>query len=69
MRMKTSITGLLGEAARKLSRYDPSRAYALYELANNLRLVVIGEASLDDFRDVYVVEPGSKPFDIDALLP
>lgn len=67
--MKYDVMGLLGEAARQISRRDPGRAYALYELANNLRLVLRGKASIDDFKSAYTVGTDSEPFDIEALLP
>lgn len=65
--MKYDACGLLLNAALRLKGRDAGTGYALAELAKNLRLVVRGEASLDDFRKAYVVS--EEPIDPDALFP
>ncbi|MGO9430573.1 hypothetical protein [Rhodoblastus sp.] len=50
-----------------LARRDGGTAYALAEPADNLRKVMSGDASLDDFRGVYVV--CRDPIDADAMFP
>ncbi len=66
--MKVNVINLLGQAAGSLKRSDPLRAYSLYELANNLAEVMRGDATLDEFKAVYV-GADREPFDIDALMP
>lgn len=66
--MKYNIMGLLQNAAMQLSRRDGGTAFALLELANNLRLVMREEESIADFKGAYCGEDGD-PIDIDAVLP
>ena len=66
--MKVNVMGLLSGAALELRHTAPGRAYALLEMANNLRLVLRGEATLDEFAAVYVGADG-EALDIDQLLP
>lgn len=66
--MKCDVMGLLLHAAMELQRSDPARAYALLDMGNNLRLVMRGEASLEEWNAAYVGADG-EPFDIDKLLP
>lgn len=66
--MKYNIMGLLMNAAMQLKRRDGGTAFALLELANNLRLVMREEASIADFRNAYTGENGD-PIDIEAVLP
>lgn len=66
--MKVNAIGLLTGAAMEIKRSDGGRAYCLLEFANNLRQVMRGEATLDEFRAVYVGWD-AEPIDIDALLP
>ena len=65
--MKCDATGLLLNAARTLRRRDGGTAYALAELAENLRKVVAGEATLDEFRAAYVVS--QTAIDPDREIP
>jgi hypothetical protein len=65
--VKYDATGLLVNAARSLARKDGGTAYALAELAENLRKVVAGEATLDDFRGAYVVS--ADPIDPAKIVP
>lgn len=67
--MRVNIMGLLRGAAMELrASGDGGRAYALLEMGNNLRLVMRGEATLEEWNAVYVGAEG-EPFDIDKLLP
>jgi hypothetical protein len=66
--MKVNAIGLLTNAAMQLKHRDGFIAYGLLEFANNLRQVMRGEATLDEFRAVYVGWD-AEPIDIDALLP
>jgi hypothetical protein len=66
--MKVNIMGLLTGAAMELRHSDGARAYTLLEMANNLRLLMRGEATLDEWNAVYVGADGD-PLDIDKLLP
>jgi len=66
--MKCNLMGLIYHSAMALQRTDPGYAYSLLEMGNNLRLVMRDEATLDEFREVYVGADG-EPFDIDKLLP
>lgn len=68
MKLKTNVMGLLYNAAGQVKRRDAGTAYALLELANNLRVLMRGEASLDEWREIYVGQD-REPFDLDALLP
>ncbi len=52
---------------RSLARRDGGTAYALAESAENLRKVMSGEATLDDFRGAYVVS--KDPIDPDGVIP
>ncbi len=67
--MKVNVLGLLGNAARSCRQAgDTMSACGLYELGNNLRLVMRGEESMDEFKTVYI-GADKDPFDIDKLLP
>lgn len=66
--MKYNVLGLLQNAAMQLKRRDGGTAYALLELANNLRLVMREEASIGDFLDAYTGHEG-EPIDIDRIFP
>lgn len=66
--MKYDAMGLLRQAADGLRRRDLGLAYAVLELANNLRLVMRDEATVAEFRECYVGFD-SEPIDIDAVLP
>ena len=67
--MKTDVIGLLKQVGDLLKqRRDTSRAFAIYELANNLRLLMRGEGSLQDWNKGYV-GADREPLDIDKLLP
>jgi hypothetical protein len=66
--MKVNVMGLLHGAALEMKRTDPVRAYILLEMGNNLRALMRGEATLDEWNASYV-GAGGEPFDIDALLP
>lgn len=66
--MKINLPGMLKCAAMDLRRHNGFAAYGLLELANNLRLVMRGEETIEAFRAVYVGFDGD-PIDIDKLLP
>ena len=66
--MKVNFMGLITGAAMQIKPRDGGRAYALLEMANNLRLVMRGEETIEAFRAVYVGFDGD-PIDIEALLP
>lgn len=66
--MKYDVLGLLTNAARQIKHSNGGTAFALLELANNLRLVMRGEESVDDFKGAYTGHEGD-PVDIDAILP
>jgi hypothetical protein len=66
--MKVNVMGLLRGAAMELKFSDPARAFTLLEFGNNLRMVMRGEATLEEWQAVYV-GADSEPFDIDKLLP
>jgi len=65
--MKVNAMGLLTGAAQEIKRHDGGRAYCLLEFANNLRLVMRGEETIEAFRAVYVGFD-ADPIDIDAIL-
>lgn len=66
--MKYNVLGLLENAARQLKRRDGGTAYALLELANNLRLVMRGDETIESFLGAYTGHEG-EPIDIDRILP
>jgi hypothetical protein len=66
--MKIDFMGLIGVAGRQLGHTDSLRAYVLCEFANNLRLVLRGEKTLEDFKAVYGGQDG-EPLDLDKLFP
>lgn len=66
--MKSDAMGLLARAASSVKRSDAGTAYAIYELANNLRLLMRGEATLTEWNNCYV-GADREPFDIEKLLP
>lgn len=66
--MKCHAMGLIYQCAMALRRTDPAYAYSLLEMANNLRLVMRGEATLEEWNATYVGADG-EPFDIEKLLP
>ena len=66
--MKVNFMGMISEAGRQLRYTDSLRAYVLCEFANNLRLVLRGEETLEDFKAVYVGQDG-EPLDLDKLFP
>jgi hypothetical protein len=66
--MKSDAMGLLARAASTMKRSDPGTAYAIYELANNLRLLMRGEATLAEWNNCYV-GADREPLDIEKLCP
>ena len=66
--VKCNVMGLIYGAAHSLKRKDRGRAYALAEFANNLRLVMRGEKTMEEFCKVYVGQDGA-PLDLDAMFP
>jgi hypothetical protein len=68
MAMKYNVLGLLKNAAMQIKHRDGGTAYALLELGNNLRQVMRGEATIDDFKGAYTGHDG-EPIDIDRLMP
>lgn len=67
-RMKTDVIGLITGAAMNLKRKHGGEAYALLEVANNLRLLMRGEATIYEWNDCYV-GADREPLDIDTMLP
>ena len=66
--MKYDYRGLISSAARKITKCDSGTAYALYELADNLSVLLKGGCSLDDFKERYVGWDQPK-FICDGLMP
>lgn len=70
--MKYNVMGLLRNAALQLTEPDGTSeggyAYALMELANNLRSLMRGEHTIEEFKTAYTGHEG-EPLDIDKLLP
>lgn len=66
--MKYDAVGLICNAAASLKRRDPGTAYALYELAENLRRLMKGEASIDAWKKCYV-GGDNAPIDPDKMMP
>ena len=66
--MVINVIGLLRQSALELRRHDTMRAYGLLELANNLREVMRGDATMEEFKSCYVGQDG-EPIDIDEVLP
>jgi hypothetical protein len=67
--MRYDAINLIAMGAAALNREgDGGAAYALYELANNLRSVMRDEASIADWNLIYV-GADCEPLDIDKLLP
>lgn len=65
--MKVNVMGLLHGAAMEMRYSDPARAYLLLEFGNNLRLLMRGEETLEQWKGVYV-GADREAFDIDALM-
>lgn len=66
--MKYDVINILNKGAAALAREDDGgTAYALWEAANNLRLVMRGDASLADWNDTYV-GANREPIDIDEAF-
>ena len=67
--MRCDAMALIARGAAALRQTgDPGAAYSLYELANNLRLVMRGEETIEAWNAVYV--GGDRdPLDIEKLLP
>lgn len=66
--MKYDAIGLVCKGADALKRKDPGTAYALYELAENLRRLMKGEASIDAWNKCYA-GGDSAPIDANKLVP
>jgi hypothetical protein len=67
--MKIDAFGLLHRAAETHDRNgDGATAYVLYEFANNLRLLMRGEVTIDEWNAVYVGQDRDA-VDIDRVLP
>lgn len=66
--MKYDLMGLLRSAAMDVNRRDGGTAYALLELANNLRMVMRKEATIDELLGAYTGHE-AEAFDIEKLLP
>ena len=67
--MKYDAISLLHRGAAALAQDgDTGTAYALYELANNLRLLMRGKSTIDEWNEVYVGQD-REAVDIDVLLP
>jgi hypothetical protein len=67
--MKYDAMGLLYEAAMALKKiHDDATAFAVLEMANNLRLLMCGEGTIEDWNRIYV-GADAPPFDIEKLVP
>jgi hypothetical protein len=67
--MKYDAIFLLHRGAEALAaRNDGGTAYALYELANNLRLLMRGDVTLEQWNSVYVGQDRDA-VDINKVLP
>jgi len=66
--MKVNFMGMIAAAGRALRPTDPACGYVLCEFANNLRLVLRDEATLEEFKAAYVGQDG-EPLDLDKLFP
>ena len=67
--MKYDAMGLLHSAAMALKKNrDDGTAFAVLELANNLRLLMRKSGTIDDFNKIYTGADGER-FDIEALVP
>ena len=66
--MKYDVMGLLLAASNTLHKRDGGTAYALAELANNLRLLMRGEATMEEFQRSYVGHD-REPLDLEKLFP
>ena len=69
MKLRTDVIGMLGQTAAVLAREGHGeKAAAIYELANNLRLLMREEATIYEWNQIYT-GADRAPFDIDRLLP
>jgi len=66
--VKINAINMMRRAAIELRRSNPMLAYGLLEMANNLRLVMRGDETIEDWNRVYV-GADREPIDIDAILP
>lgn len=67
--MRVDAMGLLRQAAMALNAQgDGGHAYAVLEMANNLRLLMRGEDSVEEWNKCYA-GADRDPLDIDAILP
>ena len=57
MNNRYDAPGLICHGGAALRRRDKGTAYALYELAENLRRVMSGESTFDEFKVVYSAAP------------
>ena len=66
--MKIDVINMLHSAAIQARNMGGAHSYALLELANNLRLLMRGDESLEDWNKVYVGQDRA-PIDIETMLP
>ena len=66
--MQYDYRGLIANAARRLARTDGGTAYALYELADNIGVLLRGGCTIEDFKTVYVGWD-QPPLIRDGLMP
>lgn len=66
--MKYDAIGLVCKGAAALKRKDPGSAFALYELAENLRQVMSGEAAFESWGNCYV-GGDNEPIDPTKMVP
>lgn len=66
--MRYDYRGLIANACRSIAKKDGGTAYALYELADNLSVLLNGKCSVEEFRDYYVGHE-DEPFIRDGLMP
>jgi hypothetical protein len=57
MNLKYDAPGLICMGASVLRKRDRGTAYALFELAENLRRVMADESTFDEFKAVYSAAP------------
>lgn len=68
MGMKYDAIGLISRAANSLARKDGGTAFALYELADNLAILMRKEAPIEEFLAIYVGQ-NSPPFIRNGMMP
>ena len=76
--MKYNFRGLIARVANQIQRKDGGAAYALYELADNISVLLNEKCTLAEFKECYVgfdepkfirggLMPGEKGYDAETL--